>query len=260
MSDSQMIDFQTYLQSELLRRKKLNSKYSLRAFARDLDVEVSSLSKIMRGKRKVSHALFGQMTARLGVSDSDIITLNQGEFFGLGQATPTYANISDEVAEVMADWLHFAILELTRVRFFEGNLNWIALTLGEPVYKVKWAVERLQKTGYLLIKEDGTWVDSSEYITSIVPNLTSQTKMRVQSEILERAIRSIHQIPLQDRDNTSVTMAIDLSKLAEARALIKKFRRQLCKLLTEQPNHDEVYQLGIALYPLTQVSRRKKAQ
>ena len=56
-------DFRQYLEDELARRTQNSPRYSLRAFARHLEVDSSFLSKILSGKRTVtmrSIRMFGQ--------------------------------------------------------------------------------------------------------------------------------------------------------------------------------------------------------
>lgn len=51
---SAAIRLQTLLQNELARRKKINPRYSLRAFARSVAIEHSTLSQLLRGKRPLT--------------------------------------------------------------------------------------------------------------------------------------------------------------------------------------------------------------
>jgi len=48
------MSFRDILTQELRRRKAVNHRYSLRAFARSLQMDPSTLSKILRGKRELS--------------------------------------------------------------------------------------------------------------------------------------------------------------------------------------------------------------
>ena len=47
-----------------------------------------------------------------------------------------------------------------------------------------------------------------------------------------------------------MNLAIDLSKLPEAKTIIREFRRKMATLLRDGKKTD-VYQLGIQFYPLT---------
>jgi len=55
----------TILKNEFSRRRQLNPRYSLRAFARSVDLEHSTLSQLLRGKRAMTwksiRAIAGRM-------------------------------------------------------------------------------------------------------------------------------------------------------------------------------------------------------
>lgn len=58
-------DYRLILKAELEKRKNKNSRYSLRAFARLLGVDVGYLSKLNSGKLILSVDLAGKISARL---------------------------------------------------------------------------------------------------------------------------------------------------------------------------------------------------
>lgn len=64
-------DFILHLQCELERKKNNNPHYSLRAFARDLGIEASLLSKILRGKAPLTSRMFERLAPILGVREED---------------------------------------------------------------------------------------------------------------------------------------------------------------------------------------------
>lgn len=49
-----MSDYRSFLKQELDRRKEKNPFYSLRAFARDLEMSPQMVSQLLRGKRHLS--------------------------------------------------------------------------------------------------------------------------------------------------------------------------------------------------------------
>ncbi len=51
---SAAIRLQTILQNEFSRRRLVNPRYSLRAFARSVEIEHSTLSQLLRGKRTMT--------------------------------------------------------------------------------------------------------------------------------------------------------------------------------------------------------------
>ena len=57
-----------YLKSELERRLGQNSSYSLRAFARDLQISPGNLSEIVKGKRPLSKKNAQKIAGSLGLN------------------------------------------------------------------------------------------------------------------------------------------------------------------------------------------------
>jgi len=52
-------------------------------------------------------------------------------------------------------------------------------------------------------------------------------------------------------------MAIDTERLGEAKEKIKLFRRELAAFLSRGRKRDQVYHLGISLYPISDISTQK---
>ena len=62
---------------------------------------------------------------------------------------------------------------------------------------------------------------------------------------------------MERRDQTSMTMAIDTKLLPQAKEKIKKFRRDMDRLLQSSDTKDEVYHLSVSLYPVTKTTDRR---
>lgn len=257
-------DFQSYLQQELLRRCKANPKYSLRAFASVLQIESSALSKILNGKRRVSTPTFEKLASRLGLGPHERDQLRPGVLkrsrgAALDQSTdaaPNYQQLSLDLFQVIADWYHYAILELTQVAHFKADKKWIARTLGITPTEVNLAVQRLTRLELLQIDKSGRWTDISGATTNIKNDFTAVALRKLQRQILEHSVVALEEIPVERRDHTSMTMAVSSKTLPVAKEKIKKFRRELCALMKAQTPYDDVYQLAVSLYPVT---KRKNA-
>jgi transcriptional regulator with XRE-family HTH domain len=120
------IGFRGLLASELARRAAKNERYSLRAFARHLQVDHATLSQWIRGRRPIT----ARAVARLGPR----LTGSAG--------TPP----------------DLAILALTRAPNFQPDCRWIARTLGVTVDDVNMAVQRLLRVGLLEMRTRCAWV------------------------------------------------------------------------------------------------------
>jgi transcriptional regulator with XRE-family HTH domain len=142
------LDFRERLTVELMRRCAENPRYSLRAFARFLQVDHATLSQILRGKRAVSASAIRKWGMRLGLDAAAIERLAQ---------TPPAAHAED--ATVMG-WQERAILEHVRVKDFVPSVSWLAKVLDTTIDEVQVALHRLLRLG--LLRMDGErWVDAS---------------------------------------------------------------------------------------------------
>lgn len=245
MEQNFCFEFRTYLRAELIERCKSNPSYSLRAFARDLQIEPSALSKIINGKRGVSP----DMRVRLGKRLK--LTHNQIEALALNvPQVGTYQTIAEDTFRSISDWSHFAILELTKVHGFSSRPSWIARRLGITTAHARDAIARLMRLGFLS-DDKGTLKDVSGEITTTGNEFTSIALRNLQKQILRKAIHSLDEVPLEERDQTSMTMAVDSRRMPEAKRRIKEFRRELSAYLESGDQKDRVYNLAISLYPVS---------
>jgi transcriptional regulator with XRE-family HTH domain len=123
------------LEDELRRRQSRNPRYSLRAFARDLDVHHSTLSRVMRGRQQVSQRTLVTIAARLRIPDLDILASASAE---------AEANV---LASVKRDG-------------FRAESRWIATVTGLPLDEVNAALHRLLRKRQLQMNASGEWVAS----------------------------------------------------------------------------------------------------
>ncbi len=247
--------FRNFLRSELLRRCRSNPRYSLRAFAKALDYDTSSLSKIIQGKRPVGPKAMTRFGQRLGLSTETIhdyiFEEKASQLQNYVSKPSAYHSLSSDQFEVISDWYHYAILELISVEGFQKRTAWIARALGITVKETDLAIHRLKRVG-LLKTSNGKWEETcGDQLSTLGSASTSKALRSMQKQLLEKAIDAMENIPLEKRDQSSMTMAIDSNKIEEAKEKIKRFRREMKMLLTRGNRHDSVYSMTISLFPLT---------
>jgi uncharacterized protein (TIGR02147 family) len=258
-SDREGSDFRAFLQGELVRRCKANPRYSLRAFAQFLSVEPSRLSKMLRGQRPLRPPFIEKFGTRLGIHPSQIeaykAKVKPAPGAASASAKPTtqeFRQLSLDTFEAIADWRHYAILELMKVKGFRPDARWVAKALGGSLHEIRDCIERLVRVGLLEVAADGGWQDRSEGASTHVlgENYTSYAHRKAQEEILQLAIHALHRIPIEQRDQSSMMMATHTGKIQEAKLMIKRFRRELAQFLEDVPEKNVVFQLGVSLFPL----------
>lgn len=256
-SDRTSWDFRFFLQDELLRRCRKNPSYSMRSFARVLKLDSSALSKILNGKRGISKRMLKRVGESLGLSPQEMARFRptHGNRAVENTRQRTFELLSLDTFQFISNWYYYGILSLIDVKGFTANPKWIANAIGITISEAKIAVERLERLGLLEIQEDGTWLTRKKDLTTVGHEYTAPAFRTLQKQVLEKALEALEECPMEQRDQSSMTMAIDASRLPQAKERIKKFRRDLCSFLQTSGKLDQVYQMSVSLYPVSSLPR-----
>lgn len=256
-------EFRTFLGDELASRCARNPNYSLRSFAKSLDISPSALSAILKGKRPLTHKMKMKLGLKIGLELKEIENLISSPHGNRSRVdasdSPQYQQITIDTFSIISQPHHYALLELIKTHDFIWDEQWIAERLDISVFEVRFAIERLERVGLLARDEQDVLFDTTNGFSSdLKDGLTSQAQRRFQQKAHEKAISAIENIPIEYRDNTSVTMAFNIEDLPKAKKLIKDFRRNFNEKLESKDHLDQVYQITISFIPLSNLSGVKK--
>lgn len=253
-TNNQTRDFKALLREILVSRCKNNPAYSLRAFAKQINIEPSFLSKLISGKRRATPAVIKKVSIALGLNPQETNAyINSAKTkVKINQSQQNFQNLALDHFTVISDWYHYGILELIQVEGFESDISWIAKKLGISKFQVKDALERLERLEMVQIDENQNYSTKSVNHTTVNNEYTVAAFKKLQKQILLQALDALDNTPFELRDQSSMTMAIVPELLTEAKMRIKNFRRELCTFLegSGQPRK-EVYQLSVSLFPIT---------
>jgi len=260
-----------FLNASIQSIQKKNPSFSLRAFSKQLGMShVAMLSMVLNRKRKLLPNLsskisyqfktlkkFNEDEARyfdMLVLFHNATTIDEKNFYEgiLSNLKPdkNFSTLELDKINIISEWYHTAILEMTYLKNFSSDPNDICKKLGDnvSVEQVRTAIERLLRLGLLEKNKKGILKKSNTYLAtpSGIPN---KGLKKFHTELLTKAIKAIENQTVDERDITSYTMTIDTKKIPEAKKMITLFRRKLAAFL-ETPNGDSVYQLNIQLFDL----------
>lgn len=234
------------LQREFITRCQKNSAYSLRAYSHFLGIDQSLLSKILRGKRKISALNAKNLILKLGLKEQELNVATNDQ-----PPVKNFFQLSDDEFEAISEWYHFAILELMKTKNFRSDFNWVAKRLGLHVEQIRSALDRLQRLGFIRI-ERNRWQLNSPNNSWTSASKTSGARRILQKKLLEQGVAAIENIPFELRENGSLTIAIDKKRLPEFKDKLRLFREDLAKFFQKDTkNLDEVYNLSLAFFPIT---------
>ena len=157
----QYVTYHDLLDEEFERRKQFNESYSLRAYARDLGLPAPRLSLILNKKEGLSVDSAEGIASKLKLSEkkrewfcSSVGSLHARSFKERNDYKDKVQKYKDEAKvfselhleyfKVIADWYHFAILELTYLADFQNNAAWMANILGISTEEVEIALDRMK--------------------------------------------------------------------------------------------------------------------
>lgn len=241
-----------YLKSELERRLGQNSSYSLRAFARDLQISPGNLSEIVKGKRPLSKKNAQKIAGSLGLNP-----IEEEAFLALPQESKKAHNeikerkeIDLEYFKLLENWYHFAILNLLETKPKPLSAEQIAKRLGIKVIEAKLALDRLVHIGLVLYDQNNQWTCVDDFVETPT-DIPSMAIKRYHQQILNKAIAALIEQSPEEREISGIGMAIDSKNLKAIKKDIDEFQNQLIEKYSGVGNPDEVYQFETALFKLS---------
>jgi len=244
--------FRQFLQQELATRCSRNPRYSLRAFARYLRLDHSTLSQLLRGRRRFTARTVERIGARLSLAPA-VIT----QFVELERTPPEswaareLRQLSRDASASLAEWHHLAILELTRLATFRPDVRWIARVLDVPVDDVNIAVTRLARLGLLDMQSQTTWVDKAGNAEARIDGQS----VHAVSALAGRARGLVGPKGGRPAHYSATTVAVSDLTMRRIAERIEQFRREVGQVLERaEGERDQVYRLELAFFPVADLT------
>lgn len=245
-------DYRVRLAELFEEKKRLNPAFSLRAFARLLGVSPASISQVLSGKRHLSRKLAREVAQRLGFSPLETQEWMQGHLRARyeEQATETpspYQLLELDRFNLISDWYHYAILSLSEVKAASAKPEWIARRLNITRAQAVDALARLERLKLIEIR-GGKFRQTVPPLDT--PNGVPSAALRKHhSQILHKADLAQHEMPIEEREYGTLTMAVNPARLPQARERLRALRDELSAIL-ENGKRERVYILSYQLFPL----------
>ncbi len=249
---------QTILKEKLAEIRYNNPSYSLRAFAKKLNVSSSSLSEILKNKRIVSSKIADKILSKLNVQkEIKASILNQIEYDKIIKAPQKRKNrlfIDYTQSQQISKWYHYAILALIDTEDFKSDPAWIAKRFGLTTSEVKDAINLLEKMELIKKDNSGNLFKSKQEVWYKGP----QNRNLRFIDFLDYIKQLIfHETKQWEGGYITITMAIDPEKIPEAKKMMISFRDRLKKFL-DTGKKKEVFGMGIMMFPFSGLEKPKK--
>ncbi|MGE4132964.1 MAG: TIGR02147 family protein [Bdellovibrionales bacterium] len=259
-----------YLRQELELRQKRRPQYSLRAFARDMEISPSFLCEFLAGRQGLSRERVEWLGGKLGLSSEqqehfwDLIeskfgrspSVRKSARVRLAQRTQDdQGNLSLEKFRLIAEWYHFALLEILGLPESRYTNLELAEILGISSAEVREAIHRLASLGLLeLSTVNGvSLIKVCDEVTSTVEQGASRAIQIAHQQTLQLHADQIEHKSIEERETLSVCLSIAQSDWEDLRRELKEsVLKVLTKFATREVSADQVVSFtmqGMTLLP-----------
>jgi uncharacterized protein (TIGR02147 family) len=262
----QVQSYREFLKGSLTQRTQANPGYSLTAFAQKIGVSTSFLSEVLNSKKKLSMEAAFKIAVKLDLTDQEtqyfcmLVQLEQEKdplfqeeiLRRLKALSPerTRFDLSLDLFRAIADWYHFALLELTHLPDFQATPTYVSSRLGITKLEAETALDRLKRLELIVPDATGRYKKAQSHVftESKVPN----TALKLfHKQLLEKARVAVDEQTPEKRVSTTHLIPIDSRYLGEAARLAEEFSSAVIRLTEKSKVKDSVYSLAVHLFKLT---------
>lgn len=264
------MDYRKFLQDFYELEKSLDPTFSYRVFAHIVDMDASLLLKIIQKKRHIStnsiesfiaffrfkegkSEYFREMVAYAKAKSDEEV---RKHFENIQRMRPATCRELDEARyRYFQQWYYPMIRSALDVFDYRGPEH--AAALGESCIpklssnQVENAIEALMQLGLACKKKNGRIVPTEAHLKT-QEHWLSASISEYQKSIAELAHRSIANTPKEERDVSTLTMALDSTQLQKIRDILAEARKSIVKVANSMPSQicNSVYQLNFQLFPM----------
>jgi uncharacterized protein (TIGR02147 family) len=270
MSKKLEVSYINLLRDEYLSRKSKNPLYSLRSFAKYLNLTPAYVSMVLRSKRHLSNTTAHKIAKKLNWSKEKqkyFVTLLDFEnpkseeskeialanLQKLEGENVDFNSLEVDTFKAISVWYYSAILTLLTMLKTKATVAKISKCFNLNSIEVESAMLRLKRLGLVKFKTNH-WVAIHDYLR--VQSTPSDAIKIFHKQHLAKAASALDEQNFEERDFSNMTITVDRSKLPLAKKKIVEFHHEMAKLLNGN-NQTEVYQLSVQLFRLTTQSTGK---
>ncbi|MBI4404684.1 MAG: TIGR02147 family protein [Deltaproteobacteria bacterium] len=263
-------DYREYLHDFYQWHKKKNSAYSYRLFARKAKLgSPNYLKLVVDGKRRITDRTLYQFARGLGltrdeekyfrelvlyqeVSDPDSKEVHLRQLLKYQEKQRTPSPLRADRIKFLLDWHHAVIRELIASKTFQEDPAWIAARLGSKITEAqaKESLDLLIRLRLVERNSDGR-LELREQLLTSSDEVPSHVIRSLHRTYLRKAINSIFLVPMDRREMSGLVLSIPNRRVKEIKDEIKEFRRKLNRKYGMDRDGDDVYFVGLYLFPVT---------
>ncbi|MCQ2106913.1 MAG: TIGR02147 family protein [Fibrobacter sp.] len=264
------LDYRLFLRDFYDLEKSLDPTFSYRVFATAVDIDASLLVKILRSKRHLSDTSVNTFVAFFNFKDGkseyfrEMVAYGKAKtpdairkhFETLQKMRPSRCRMLDEARyRYFQQWYYPMVRSALDVYEYRGEQD--AVSLGNSCIpkltaaQIVTSVEALLQLELAKRNEQGRIVPSDAHVRT-QDHWLSASISEYQKTVTELGRQSIENIPKENRDISTLTMALDSSQIEKIRGILADARKSIVNVVNSMPAEqcDSVYQLNFQMFPM----------
>ncbi len=261
-----------FLNDVLDNKKRYNSKFSLRAWAKQLGIKAPiELSRVLNRQRKISKNLLYKVAQNLQMNIDEeryFVLLSLSEetnnyeakklyYDYLSMLNPLYKQtlIDKDHFEVISKWYHFPLMEMSFLKDVTTDCEYLSYKLGGLISadEIEKGLLRLERLGIIEIDIDKKTYKKKKDLGQVKTgddgvNIAIQ---KYHQMMIQKANNALEKQSVKERDFTANTITIEDKSLPKFRELIRVFHKEVSKLSAPSGSGDNTYQFNVQLFNLT---------
>jgi uncharacterized protein (TIGR02147 family) len=271
-------DYRAWLTDTFKARKAIHSWYSYGVLAQRAGFQARDfLLRVMRGDRRLSMEGAERLADALDLPRREkayflaLVEYNQAKTdddreVAWGKVQHALAKsqnasaprlLTDLHREILSEWHHLAIRSLIEMSPESGDWEALGKRLHPPrtAAVVRKSVKLLEKGGLVDKRPDGLWYATEKAIATPA-EVANPAVRQFHRECLDLAKLSLESIASDNRNVTGLTIGISPRTYRFVCERLTELREEIARLADSDDQADRVYQLTLALFPLSTPSTK----
>jgi len=168
--------------------------------------------------------------------------------------------LRDNELKYLSAWWTIVVRALIEVKHGNVDIPEIASSVIPPITEeqAQESIEILKSLGFIQPINNNTKVRLADPHITVQGAEKAQAIRSFHSKVMQFGIRSLSEIPPENRDISTITMAVDSKGFEDLKKMLKEFRKEIQIRVDKCIVPDRVMQLNLALFPVALNKKKDK--
>lgn len=237
--------FAAVLREQFAVIKSANPRFSMRAFAKKLDLSIGTMSDLLNDKATITADRAAKVLNELKVGARErnelLLMMNK-------QPIIDKKDLPDDLYAMITDWQNRMILFSFDLEEPNRDVTVLSKKLRMSVSDINEIIKGFVSKGLLSRDQDGK-ISRNQEIWASSDGRPNKSLINLHTSSLKMSLEVFPTIPTEKRDVSTINFAGCPEKLDEVRKEIRKFYEKVLVIMESGPR-TEVYQFSMQLLPL----------